>query len=240
MNRNKHPRLRPGVVSFTTVTMSVVAFVALIAASASYQHQYELAIRHGQTHWVAGLLPFSVDGMIVSATLVLWYAARHGFPRPWGAWLVLMAGVTATAIANLAADSREGWGWLGPAISVWPAVAFVAAYEMAVWLVRKRQGAASSPVHPETTPPGPSRKPQQDRPAGEVRDTGPAPGRQRGGRRVPAERLEQEAQYLDHLLQQGTLPRREEMVAVLDGSERSADRVRQQYRAAGNGHGGHR
>jgi Protein of unknown function (DUF2637) len=60
-----------------------VAFVALIAASASYQQQYELAIRHGQTHGVAGMLPFSVDGMIVSATLVLWYAARHGYPRPW-------------------------------------------------------------------------------------------------------------------------------------------------------------
>jgi Protein of unknown function (DUF2637) len=142
------PRRRPTAVTrragdgaFTVVTMSVVAFVALIAASASYQHQYELAIRHGQTHWVAGLLPFSVDGMIVSATLVLWYAARHGYPRPWGAWLVLMAGVAATAIANLAADARYGWAWLGPAISVWPAVAFVAAYEMAVWLVRKRQAA---------------------------------------------------------------------------------------------------
>jgi hypothetical protein len=133
---------------FTVVTMSVVAFVAAIAASASYQHQYELAIRHGQTHWVAGLLPFSVDGMIVSATMVLWYAARHGYPRPWGAWLVLMAGVAATAIANLAADARDGWAWLGPAISVWPAVAFVAAYEMAVWLVRKRQAAPPGPHQP--------------------------------------------------------------------------------------------
>jgi hypothetical protein len=144
---------------FTVVTMSVVAFVALIAASASYQHQYELAIRHGQTHWVAGLLPFSVDGMIVSATLVLWYAARHGYPRPWGAWLVLMAGVTATAVANLAADSRYGWEWLGPAISVWPAVAFVAAYEMAVWLVRKRQAGQQDPRPPQpdaVSPPVPT------------------------------------------------------------------------------------
>ena len=60
--------------------MAVVAFVAAIAASASYQHQYELAISHGQAHWVAAMLPFSVDGMIVSATLVLWYA-RRGHPR---------------------------------------------------------------------------------------------------------------------------------------------------------------
>ena len=78
-------RRRAGDGAFTAVTMSVVALVAVIAASASYQHQYELAIRHGQTHWVAGLLPFAVDGMIVSATMVLWYAARHGYPRPWGA-----------------------------------------------------------------------------------------------------------------------------------------------------------
>ena len=67
--------------AFTAVTMAVVAFVAAIAASASYQHQYELAIRHGQARWVAAMLPFSVDGMIVSATLVLWYAARRGHPR---------------------------------------------------------------------------------------------------------------------------------------------------------------
>jgi hypothetical protein len=137
--------------AFTIATTAIVAFVAAIAASASYQHQYELAIRHGQAHWVAGLLPFSVDGMIVSATMVLWYAARRGYRRPWGAWLVLMAGVAATAIANLAADARHGWGWLGPGISVWPAAAFVAAYEMAVWLVRKNQdarlpGAVSPPV----------------------------------------------------------------------------------------------
>lgn len=51
--------------AFTAVTMAVVAFVAAIAASASYQHQYELAIRYGQAHWVAAMLPFSVDGMIV-------------------------------------------------------------------------------------------------------------------------------------------------------------------------------
>ena len=130
--------------AFTAVTMAVVAFVAAIAASASYQHQYELAIRHGQAHWVAAMLPFSVDGMIVSATLVLWYAARRRHPRPWGAWLVLMAGVAATAVANLAAGTRHGWAWLGPGISVWPAAAFVAAYEMAVWLVRKNQ----DPRHP--------------------------------------------------------------------------------------------
>lgn len=143
------PRGRPAAVTrragdsaFTVVTTSVVAFVALIAASASYQHQYELAIRHGQTHRVAGLLPFSVD---VSATLAFRYAARHGYPRPRGAWLVLMTGVAATVIANLAAAARYGWAWLGPAISAWPAVAFVAAYETAVWLVRKRQ-AASQPA----------------------------------------------------------------------------------------------
>jgi len=59
-----------------------------------------------------------------------------------------MAGVAATAIANLAADARHGWAWLGPAISVWPAVAFVAAYEMAVWLVRKRQAVRQDPRQP--------------------------------------------------------------------------------------------
>lgn len=76
--------------AFTAVTMAVVAFVAAIAASPSYQHQYELAIRHGQAHWVAAMLPFSRrrhDRVGDPGALV------RGHPRPWGAWLVLMGGV---------------------------------------------------------------------------------------------------------------------------------------------------
>jgi hypothetical protein len=130
--------------AFTAVSLAVGALVAVIAFSASYQHQYELDIFYRQTHWVAALLPLSVDGLIAAAGLVIWYAARHGYPRPLRAYLALVAGVSATAVTNLAADHHYDWPWLGPAISVWPAAAFVAAYEMTVWLVRKNQERARS------------------------------------------------------------------------------------------------
>jgi hypothetical protein len=128
--------------AFIAIALFAVAQVAVVAFSGSYQHQYELNIRYGQTHWVAGMQPLSVEGLVAAATMVIWYAARYGWPRPLGAYLVLGVGVAQTAITNLAADHRYHWPWLGPELSVWPAVAFVAAYEMAVWLVRKRQDAA--------------------------------------------------------------------------------------------------
>lgn len=143
-----------GDAAFTAVTFAVVAAVAAIAFAASYQHQYELAIFYRQTHWVAGMMPFSVDLLIVAAGLVIWYAARHGYPRPWGAWGVLIIGVAATVIANLAADHRYVWPWLGPGISAWPAFAFVGAYEMAVWIVRRRQAARPDGVVSPAVPTG--------------------------------------------------------------------------------------
>jgi hypothetical protein len=159
--RRIRDRLRPsapapapvrGDKAFAFVTLAVVAAVAVIAFSASYQHQYELSIYYRQTHWVAGMMPFSVDLLIVAAGLVIWYAARHGYPRPLRAYAALSAGVAATVIANLAADHHYAWPWLGPGISVWPAIAFVGAYEMAVWLVRKRQETAAGAEGGGTVP----------------------------------------------------------------------------------------
>ena len=124
---------------FIAVALFNVAVVAVVAFSGSWQHQYELSIHLGQAHWVAGMQPLSVEGLIAAASLVIWYAARHHHGWPWAGYLVLAAGVGQTVLMNLGADHPDRWPWLGPEISVWPAVAFVAAYEMAVWLVRKRQ-----------------------------------------------------------------------------------------------------
>jgi Protein of unknown function (DUF2637) len=155
-NRLRPPAPAPAPVrgdrAFAFVTLAAVALVAVIAFSASYQHQYELSIYYRQTHWVAGMMPFSVDLLIVAAGLVIWYAARHGYPRPLRAYAALAAGVAATVIANLAADHHYAWPWLGPGISVWPAIAFVGAYEMAVWLVRKRQETAAGADGGDTVP----------------------------------------------------------------------------------------
>ena len=140
----KPGRRRRDGTAFIVVALFAVAQVAVVAFSGSWQHQYELSVHLGQAHWVAGMQPLSVEGLIASATLVIWFAARYGHGVPVGAYLVLAAGVGQTVLMNVGADYR--WPWLGPEISVWPAVAFVAAYEMAVWLVRKRQdGTAARP-----------------------------------------------------------------------------------------------
>lgn len=142
---NAAGRRRTDGTAFIVVALFAVAQVAVVAFSGSWQHQYELSIHLGQAHWVAGMQPLSVEGLIVSTTLVIWYAARHGYRKRdiWGAYLVLAVGIGQTVLMNLGADYR--WPWLGPEISIWPAVAFVAAYEMAVWLVRRRQDGAVQP-----------------------------------------------------------------------------------------------
>jgi hypothetical protein len=48
-----------------------VALLALIAATVSYLHMHMLVELHGQPGWVAALMPFSVDGMIVAASTTL-------------------------------------------------------------------------------------------------------------------------------------------------------------------------
>ena len=129
---------KPGT-PFIIIALLNTAIVAVTAFSGSWQHQYELSVHLGQAHWVAGMQPLSVEGLIAAASLVMWYAGSHGYRRraAWGAYAALAAGVGQTVLMNLGTDYQ--WPWLGPEISVWPAVAFVAAYEMTVWLVRKRQ-----------------------------------------------------------------------------------------------------
>src|SRR3974390_1957583 len=175
---------------------AVTAFVAGVAASGSYQHQYEQAIRYGQAPGDAGLFPWSVDGLIVAATLAVWAAARKhaSFWRTVPAWLVLIAGIAGTIIINLSPD-YPSWGvWLRPGISAWPAVAFVAAYELTVWLVRmasETPAAAEAPPGPRAPPPAGGGRPGPGPAAGSAREQEPAspgPGAPRRVQRRPAGR----------------------------------------------------
>ena len=68
--------------------------VAGVAAIISYQHAYELVTSHGETGITAHLLPFTVDGLIWAASMVVLYASRrhdpyHSWPSgalPWASW----------------------------------------------------------------------------------------------------------------------------------------------------------
>ena len=64
-----------------TTALAVVA-VAGVAAIISYQHAYELVTTHGETGLTAHLLPFTVDGLIWAASMVVLDASRRNHLVP--------------------------------------------------------------------------------------------------------------------------------------------------------------
>jgi hypothetical protein len=131
-------------------TAAVVCAVAAFAAVVSYSQIYGLGRAHGQDGTAARLLPLSVDGLILAASLVLLHEARNGRDAPALARLMLWLGIGATIGANLAYGA--GYGLLGALISAWPAVAFIGAVEIVMQLVRRSHGpgaATTAPAAPE-------------------------------------------------------------------------------------------
>lgn len=116
-------------------TAAVVCAVAGFAAVVSYTHIYDLGRAHGQDGTPARLLPLSVDGLILAASLVLLHEARNGRDVPRLARVMLWLGIGATVGANIAYGA--GFGLLGAVISAWPAVAFIGSVELVMMLVRR-------------------------------------------------------------------------------------------------------
>ena len=131
------------------LTAAVVLAVAAFAAIVSYSHIYELGRAHGQAGAAARLLPLSVDGLILAASLVLLHEARSGRPAPVLARLMLWLGIAATVAANLAYGAA--FGPLGALVSAWPAVAFIGSAEMAFGLARRNRD-ADAPGAPDDGP----------------------------------------------------------------------------------------
>ena len=129
------------------LTTAAVLFVAVIAAVVSFVHIEHLAAVHGQTTLTAYLLPLSIDGTVVAASMVMLRAARAGMDTPRLARFMLGLAVVATLAANIAYGLP--FGLPGALISGWPAVAFIGCAEMAIGAVRKlgspQAGAVSSP-----------------------------------------------------------------------------------------------
>ena len=131
-------------------TAVVVCAVAAFAAVVSYSHIYGLGRAHGQDGTAARLLPLSVDGLIMAASLVLLHEARNGRDAPRLARFMLWLGIAATIGANIAYGA--GYGLLGALISAWPAVAFIGSVEIAMQQVRRARGprvAISGPAVPD-------------------------------------------------------------------------------------------
>ena len=100
-----------------TTALAVVA-VAVVAAIISYQHAYELVRWHGEFGVTARLLPFTVDGLIWAASMVVLDASRRSQPVPRLAAWSLGAGIMATVGANRSCGSAS---WKTCSLLTWPA-----------------------------------------------------------------------------------------------------------------------
>jgi hypothetical protein len=126
-----------------TTALAVVT-VATVAAVISYRHAYELVRSHGESGTTARLVPFTVDGLIWAASMVILDANRRTLPVPALAKWSLCVGIVATIGANVAHGLNHGP--IGAVISAWPAVALVGSFELAMMLTRN----AAISVQPRT------------------------------------------------------------------------------------------
>ncbi|MGH8571710.1 MAG: DUF2637 domain-containing protein, partial [Gammaproteobacteria bacterium] len=86
------------------ITVVAVVVVAVIAAVVSYSHMQQLAERAGEA-WRSWLIPLSIDGLVVAASMVLLTRRRTGLSGGALAWTALGGGVLASLAANMA-DAR--------------------------------------------------------------------------------------------------------------------------------------
>ncbi|MGI5327515.1 DUF2637 domain-containing protein [Actinomadura nitritigenes] len=145
-----------------TTALAVVA-VAVVAAIISYRHAYELVHSHGEAGTTARLVPFTVDGLIWAASMVILDASRRKQPAPALAKWSLAVGIVATVGANVAHGASHGV--IGALVSAWPALALVGSFELLMTLTRTAaRHAAPSRDDERTTmeqPEPPSTEPEQ-------------------------------------------------------------------------------
>ena len=97
--------------------------VAGIAAFASYEHMRSLSLHAGQSPSIAALLPLSVDGLVVVASV----AIVDGRERKGSAWAAFVLGVVVSLVANVLA---AGPTLTDRCVSAWPSVALLATVEV--------------------------------------------------------------------------------------------------------------
>jgi hypothetical protein len=108
------------------VTTLAVVLVAAVAAVASYEHMRALAVLAGEG-WRSWLLPVSVDGLAVAASMTMLVRRRAGLPAGGLASVALLLGLGASLAANVAAADPTVQGRL---VAAWPPVALLLAYEL--------------------------------------------------------------------------------------------------------------
>ena len=167
------------------VTVGAVLLVAAVAAIVSFAHMREVAARAGEG-WRAWLLPLSVDGLVVAASMVLLTRRRAGLPGGRLAWCALLGGVGASLAANIAAAEPTVTARV---VAAWPALAFAVAFEL---LLQQRRITAAGAVGENPPAGNPVGNAGELAPAEQVAPVLPAPvvvpvpAAERAGTRVPS------------------------------------------------------
>jgi Protein of unknown function (DUF2637) len=116
------------------LTGLAVLAVAVVAGIVSFTHIETLALAHGYALGTARLLPVSVDGLIVAASLACLTEARTRGEASRLSRAGLVLGILATLAANVAAGAH--FGITGAVVNAWPAIAFIVASEILLRMPR--------------------------------------------------------------------------------------------------------
>jgi hypothetical protein len=114
---------------------ATVVGVAGVAAFVSYRHAYEVATAHGETGLTAALIPFTIDGLVFVASMVMLDAARRGQSSPTLAKWALAMGIGSTVAVNVLHGIAHGP--VGAVIAAWPAVTLVVVVELLMGMIRR-------------------------------------------------------------------------------------------------------
>jgi hypothetical protein len=125
-------------VAVQRVTTAAVGAVAGVAAIASYEHMRALAAVAGEG-WRSWLLPISVDGLAVAASMTMLVRRRAGLRAGMLPWTALLLGLGASLAANVAAADPTVVGRL---VAAWPPVGLLLSYEL---LLQQHNGTRGGP-----------------------------------------------------------------------------------------------
>jgi hypothetical protein len=127
------------------ITTWAVLAVAVVAAVASYEHMRALAALAGEG-WRSWLLPISVDGLAVAASMTMLVRRRAGQRAGALPWVALLSGLGASLAANVAAAEATVVGRL---VAAWPPVGLLLSYEL---LLQQTNGVRGGPGVPTVRP----------------------------------------------------------------------------------------
>lgn len=96
----------------------------------------------GETGITGRLVPFTVDGFILAASMLILDANRRNQPVPRLPRWCLGTGILATVGANLA--HGFGHGPIGALVSAWPALALAGSFELLMTLIRMDNRASTT------------------------------------------------------------------------------------------------